>query len=338
MSSANEKGEIVDKKQETKVSVFMITYNHERFVEQAIKSIIEQKTDFKFELLIHDDASPDGTAGIINKYVNMYPDIITAIIQKENQFSKGKEITDEFLLPLAKGEYVAFCEGDDFWTDNCKLQKQIDYLEHNKNIPAVSCRYNIVDKDGKVIDISHKGENLNRVYTNEDALRLGAATIHPTTLVMRMKTRRNSRYLEGRKQCCILGGHTFAIYYLGDCGGIYIMEDLMGAWRKVIEECGTSYASRNNEHVITYGMSVLEMYCRYRTFFGSRYDFSMKIAQRACSIIVLLMRKSEKNISKTQQFVCLWRLLNNQDKINMVKYIGKRIGVKLKRKSEFRRV
>ena len=91
-----------------------------------------QKTNFPIEILIHDDASTDGTADIIREYEAQYPDIIKPIYQTENQYSKGINPGFEFLFPRARGKYIALCEGDDYWTDTLKLQKQVEFLEGNK--------------------------------------------------------------------------------------------------------------------------------------------------------------------------------------------------------------
>jgi glycosyltransferase involved in cell wall biosynthesis len=90
-----------------------------------------QKCNFPFEMLIHDDASTDGTADIIREYETKYPDIIKPIYQTENQYSKGIGVSRIYQFPRAKGKYIALCEGDDYWTDPYKLQKQVDFLEAN---------------------------------------------------------------------------------------------------------------------------------------------------------------------------------------------------------------
>ena len=88
-----------------------------------------QKTTFPFEYLIHDDASTDDTADIIREYEIRYPDIIKPIYQTENQYSKKIYIVENIQLPIAQGKYIAICEGDDYWTDPLKLQKQVDFLD-----------------------------------------------------------------------------------------------------------------------------------------------------------------------------------------------------------------
>jgi len=118
---------------EPEVSICCITYNHGKYLRNAIESFLMQKTTFPFEILIHDDASTDGTSGIIREYEKKYPDLIKPIYQTENQYSQGKSISATYQFPRAKGKYIALCEGDDYWTDPQKLQKQVDYLEANQN-------------------------------------------------------------------------------------------------------------------------------------------------------------------------------------------------------------
>ena len=111
------------------LSIHCLTYNHAPFIRQTLDGFVMQKTNFPFEVLIHDDASTDGTADIIREYEAKYPDIIKPIYQTENQWNKGVSISKKYQFPRIKGKYVALCEGDDYWTDPLKLQKQVDFLE-----------------------------------------------------------------------------------------------------------------------------------------------------------------------------------------------------------------
>ena len=90
-----------------------------------------QQTSFPFEVVIHDDASTDGSAAIIREYATRYPNIFVPIYQTENQYSQGKKVSSTYVFPRARGKYIALCEGDDYWTDPLKLQKQVDFLEAN---------------------------------------------------------------------------------------------------------------------------------------------------------------------------------------------------------------
>lgn len=114
------------------VTISCITYNHENYITQAIESFLMQETNFDYEILIHDDASTDGTSDIIRRYQKAFPDVIKPIIQLNNQVSLGRSRIDyHYNHSRSKGKYIALCEGDDYWVDKRKLQKQIDYLENN---------------------------------------------------------------------------------------------------------------------------------------------------------------------------------------------------------------
>lgn len=114
------------------VSISCITYNHEPYIAQTLDGFLMQKTDFPFEVLIHDDASTDRTADIIREYEKKFPNLIKPIYQKENQYSKGfTSVSATWNFPRAKGKYIALCEGDDYWIDENKLQMQVDFLEKN---------------------------------------------------------------------------------------------------------------------------------------------------------------------------------------------------------------
>ncbi len=135
-----------------KVSICCMTYNQESYIKDAINGFLCQKTNFDYEIIIHDDCSTDNTANIVKEYQEKYPELIKAILQKENQYSKGKNILN-FCLAEASGEYIAICEGDDFWTDEYKLQKQIDILDANTqysccmhNVEWLNCQTNISNK------------------------------------------------------------------------------------------------------------------------------------------------------------------------------------------------
>jgi len=113
------------------VTIRCITYNHEPYIRQCLEGFVMQKTNFKFEAIVHDDASTDKTADIIREYAEKYPDIIKPIYETENQYSKSDGSLGRIMNAHTKGKYIALCEGDDYWTDPLKLQKQVDFLENN---------------------------------------------------------------------------------------------------------------------------------------------------------------------------------------------------------------
>lgn len=123
------------------VSICCITFNHEAYIEDALEGFLIQQTDFPFEILIHDDASTDATAEIIREYERVYPKLIKPIYQTENQYSKVRAMNPTFNYPRAKGDFIALCEGDDFWTEKNKLQKQVDYLQSHEAYSM--CSHNV---------------------------------------------------------------------------------------------------------------------------------------------------------------------------------------------------
>lgn len=137
------------------VSVCCISFNQAPYIRQCLEGIIMQKTTFPFEIILNDDASADGTAEIIKEYQRRFPDLLKPLFHSENQYSKGiRTILATFCYPRCQGKYIAICEGDDYWTDPLKLQKQVDFMEAH---PAYSMCF-------------HKVEIKNELELNPDDL------------------------------------------------------------------------------------------------------------------------------------------------------------------------
>lgn len=123
---------MIEEKSPLMVTILCITYNHKSYIRQCLEGFVMQKTNFRFEAIVHDDASTDGTVDIVREFAEKYPDIIKPMIEKENQYSKGKTSFGRTMLEhYPPGKYIAECEGDDYWTDPLKLQKQVDFMEAN---------------------------------------------------------------------------------------------------------------------------------------------------------------------------------------------------------------
>lgn len=138
--------------QEIMVTVQCLTYNHAAYIKQCIDGFLMQKTSFKFEVIVHDDASTDGTTEILKEYASKYPDIIKPIIETENQYIKvGFSGIFTLMNQKSNGKYIAYCEGDDYWIDPLKLQKEVDFLEENPDYGLVHTYFNYVDVHDRVI-------------------------------------------------------------------------------------------------------------------------------------------------------------------------------------------
>ncbi len=146
-----------------KVSVFLITYNHEKYIAQAIEGVLAQKTNFAFELVIGEDFSKDGTRKICEAYATKYPDIINLLPSDKNYGPMGNAIR---VFEACKGEYIALCEGDDYWTDQLKLQKQVDFMDMHPD-------YSMCFSDIEVIDEMNWGLPDERYFPKVEKDTLG---------------------------------------------------------------------------------------------------------------------------------------------------------------------
>lgn len=178
------------------VVIRCITYNHEPYIKDALEGFLMQKTDFPFVAIVHDDASTDNTAGIVREYAEKYPDIIFPIFETKNQYSKRDGSLGEIMKTAqdATGaKYIAFCEGDDYWTDPLKLQKQVDFLESHPDygISVTACTRHY-QRLGKFSEYKVEGEITFNIL-------LKGNCIHTPSVVVR-KQLLNNYYSSGIKE------------------------------------------------------------------------------------------------------------------------------------------
>lgn len=156
---------------EVMVSICCITFNQESYIRDALDGFVSQKTDFKYEVLIHDDASTDKTADIIREYQEKYPEMIKPILQTENQYSKGlTNVSGTWNFPRAKGKYIAMCEGDDYWTDENKLKRQVDYMEAHPDCSMVFHSAKVEVQGTAVTESMMRPYKKSRVVTPEEII------------------------------------------------------------------------------------------------------------------------------------------------------------------------
>lgn len=130
------------------VSIICTAYNQEKYIKQTLIGLVSQKTNFNYEILVHDDASTDRTPQIIKSFSEEYPELIKPVFQSENQYSQGVKITKDILIPRAKGKYIALCEGDDYWTNPNKIQMQAEVMEQYSNCSICVHKVQGVSEDG----------------------------------------------------------------------------------------------------------------------------------------------------------------------------------------------
>ncbi len=135
------------------VTIRCVTYNHVNYIRKCLEGFVMQQTDFPFEAIVHDDASTDGTTEIVREFAEKYPTIIKPLYEQENQWSKHNGSIAKVMDANTRGKYIAPCDGDDYWTDPYKLQKQVDFLEEHPDFTLVHTGFNYINMEGLSISI-----------------------------------------------------------------------------------------------------------------------------------------------------------------------------------------
>lgn len=239
------------------VSILCATYNHENYIREALDGFVCQKTNFPFEVLVHDDASTDRTAAIIREYAQKYPDIIKPIYQTENQYSQGVDI-ETLLYSFAQGKYVALCEGDDCWIDEYKLQKQVDYMESH---PECSLCFTdaYICQAGKIVERNLRDTvrmNTSKVdYSMEELWPYAsnittASLLYPRNLIQKIpKIDPNAFH-----------GDEFIILFLLTLGYAHLINEVTCNYNLGVENSATTTWARNSSAYIQHLNSAILMY------------------------------------------------------------------------------
>lgn len=241
------------------VSICCITYNHEDYIRDAIDGFLMQKTSFPIEIIIHDDASTDNTADIIKEYANKYPELFVTILQSENQWSKGGgSIYARFVYPRARGKYIAMCEGDDFWTDPFKLQKQVDFLENNSEY--VACYHNAIIN---YVDKKNKNHLYNKINESRNVSLeeiINNWSVPTASIVMRKKVIDN---LPDWRNNIYSGDYTLILLCL-NIGKLYFINEVMSVYNVSLK--GSSVSSQikgNSTFVFNEHIKLLKYFNEY---------------------------------------------------------------------------
>lgn len=224
------------------VSICCITYNHAPYIRECLDGFMMQKTNFPIEIIINDDASTDGTTDIIKEYEAQHPDIIKPVYQVENQYSKGvRGMFPKFCFPRAQGKYIALCEGDDYWTDPLKLQKQVDFLEANPEY--VLCGHNITAYNERTASFEPFNTGIDGTYELTDLISKGVFC-STLSVVFKREALVLKRYNSYRKAIDI----TLA-YHLLSQGKGYCMNEEMAIYR--IHDGGIWSGSNDDARIVT---------------------------------------------------------------------------------------
>ncbi|MBR5597734.1 MAG: glycosyltransferase [Lachnospiraceae bacterium] len=255
------------------VSILCMTYNHENYIKDTLEGFINQKTDFKYEIIVNDDASSDKTPQILKNYENKYSHFFFPIYQVENQYSKGVDIVVDILLPKARGKYIAFCEGDDYWIDEYKLQKQVNALETNLEVDGCVHRVKVVsEKNGTDIRFCAP-ENMDTIIPTSKVISEGGGYIGTCSIMYRKEVASYRFAFEDvinfdytyQIKMSLKGG----VIYLNDCMGVYRINTI-GSWSSII--------TKDSEKAKIHLNKVLNMLIQLDQDTGNKYDFAIKCA------------------------------------------------------------
>lgn len=222
------------------VSIICNAYNQASYIKDALEGFIMQKTNFAYEVLIHDDASTDNTADIIREYANKYPELIKPIYQTENQYSKEINITQTYHLPRVSGKYIALCEGDDYWTDPLKLQKQYDEMEKNSQIDICAHAVTrICASNGEKLDAIAPSDK-KTVFNLDEVIGGGGGFVATNSLFYRRELLDNLPKF--REKC----GLDYALQIHGAMrGGMLYLPDNMAVYRASVPGSWTARMNQN---------------------------------------------------------------------------------------------
>ena len=282
------------------VTIRCITYNHEHYIRQCLEGFVKQKTNFRFEAIVHDDASTDGTVAIIREYAEKYPDIIKPIYEKENQYSKGNGILERIMDEHTHGKYVALCEGDDYWIDPLKIQKQVDYMEAH---PDYSMCFHTVyyEEEGKIIKSDLKVTN-ECDYSVSVLIHEGGLFCASCSLLF--QSRYAKEYPTFRKKALEGGvGDSPLQILLGLRGRIHYFPDIMGTYRYGSMGSWTSMNRENRKRQQAHLISSISWYRELDNYTNGQYKHA--IFYRVCLCAMSLYRdriiKRKELLSYIQQ-------------------------------------
>lgn len=281
---------------EVMVTVWCLAYNHERYIRKTLEGFVSQKTNFRFQVLVHDDASTDNTQSIIREFEEKYPDIIKPIYQTENQYKKGVNKLSTFLVPNIKGKYVAFCEGDDYWCDDTKLQQQYDIMEADPDIYMCTHKVQCINEDGslneRTIPEDSYGLTVSGIVPKEKIANMlwcgGGYPFHTCSYFLKRETLNLEKY---RTICPLLNGDQAMMRLALHFGKIYYIDKTFscrrlmskGNWNSIFngwsEERKTTYFTNYINGEIAYDKMSGGAYHKYITICYYSFLSSQRISR-----------------------------------------------------------
>lgn len=264
------------------VSVAICSYKHAKYLRTCLDSILNQKTTFDFEVIVGEDCSNDGSREILEEYLICFPEKLTVIFNEQNLGVTKNGIN---VRNRCRGKYIASCESDDFWCDEYKLQKQVDYLEAHPEIVAVGSNHYFVDDDGNNQKLALRASQTDRVYQLNDYLKYGLL-IHGNSLMRRsdaipVDTEKYKRL----RQCAPTQGDVITRCLLYAKGGIYAFPEPMLCHREG-GAVASSFSAQNINKAIGYTRMHRDILLALNEYFEGEHDVMPKLCHRMGYILM----------------------------------------------------
>lgn len=289
---------------EIKVSVMMVTYNHEKYIEQAILSVLNQNVDFRYELLIGEDCSTDHTRAVAEKYQVMYPEVIKLIKHNKNMGALKNEAD---LRRRCQGQYIAVLEGDDYWTNPDKLKRQVEFLDTHLHYIGTAHNVTILDRHGKKLPYDLEGifhHQREHVYTKKDALNLDLIGHLSGWMYRNIWKQMSQKEFNLIKRCNVNSDVKLSIV-LGIKGDIFFAEDEWSVYRKRYKGDGwTATHSNRNLQLYLYENDV-ELRNLLERCYGEQIDIKARLLQYVGESLRKVIRNpSKENIQIFIKLFC----------------------------------
>ncbi len=293
------------------VSIICNTYNQESYVTDALESFVSQKTTFAYEVLVHDDASTDGTADIIREYEAKYPDLIKPIYQKVNQYSQKVSITAIFQIPRAKGKYLAFCEGDDYWTDPYKLQKQYDAMEQHPEVDICAHTAFVVDAETKNPIKTIQPRQQDCIIPVEDVIYGEGGFVATNSLMLQRDL--NENIPEFRRML----PYDYTLQINGALrGGMLYLSDAMSAYRTMAKGSWSQKMAKDNGAAYKFHLRKQGMLRQLNLETNGQYDAVIQKRLLKNEMNMLLKQEAWRQAIQ-KQYRCFFREFSFSDKVKI---------------------
>ena len=248
------------------LTVKCICYNHEKYIEKCLDSILSQKTTYKYKIIIHDDVSTDNSRSIIDKYVNEYPDIVIPMYETENQYSKGKRIFN-IMDDMIDTKYCCVCECDDYWQNDNKIQKQLDFMESHPEYSVCGHSFDVVDDNCKLLYRDRRYGMNDHEITIEDVI-MNKDLPQTATLLYRQDIAVNEPEFFNQ---CLVGDYPLMLY-LATHGKMYYFDDNMTCYRRHNEGSWVTMAQKNKDYFKRHIDLLIDMLLEYKNYSSHKYD------------------------------------------------------------------